>query len=343
MRLFAFMLVLLLGHTLSSQTPPSSIETAWDGAKSSAKLEQIEGQVFIAAEAAKNNQPLFEGTEIRTEAGSTGVISFSEGSKAKLSEKGKFRLDQLSPTKISIFVTLGTVHCWVSKLPGRDFEVRTPTSVSNVIGTEFTVTVDASGKTTLKVISGSVEIKDALGNKITLGEGKSMTTDKAGDPSIAKIVLAKAIAELKKQLGLATSGSAEYQRIQDGLNTLNKLAARLDTTGNQKLIDAIHNRANDILKNLGPSFSDQDLINLNNLVDLSALEKPSSTAKGNPSLANSAAAALDKPVKPPGDPPVIKAPQATCISCGPGQQCIVNCETCTVNPDTTVGGFLCNQ
>jgi hypothetical protein len=311
MRLLVILLLLLLGHTLSSQASPSSLKTAWEQAKSLAKLDQIQGQVFVVTDKAEpetratDGQPLLPRMEIRTEPNSNAVISFSEGSKVELSENGKYRLDSLSPTKISIFVSIGKVHSIVSKVPGRDFEVRTPTSVSNVRGTQYTVTVDASGETNYTIIEGSVTVTDSTGNKVTLSAGQSMNIATPTNSNNVQKALKETIDKLTKQLQRKDLTLEEEKRFKDGLEALNRLSDKLDTTSDKALIEAINNRAGEILGNLGPDFTDGDLSDLIDLVDMEAIPLPGSTPSSPSSLIILAGGVIAAtPTEAPPDEPV---------------------------------------
>ena len=150
------------------------------------------------------------------------------------------------------------------------------------------------------------------------------------DSKHTKKVLEEAEARFKKQLERKDLTHKEQQRFENALKALQTLSDRLDVAVDKTVIDAINDRADEILWNLGPNFSDQDLVALENLVHLESIPFPSKP-----------------PI--PLDPVIVSAtlpgtlavspPETICASCGPGQQCTVGCAQCV--PGAVSGTFLC--
>lgn len=132
--------------------------------------------------ALRADQPIYATDIVKTEKGAKVVIAFSDGSKIQIGEKANFAVESLEPKTMSFRMAIGILDAWVAKLRGRRFQVRTPTAVASVRGTQLEVAVDASGKTEVFCFSGSVDVAPPSGNAaaIALSAGQSVTAPKDG-------------------------------------------------------------------------------------------------------------------------------------------------------------------
>jgi len=62
----------------------------------------------------------------------------------------------------------------VAKIASRRFEVRTPTAVCAVRGTEFTIDVDARGQTEVRMFTGLMSVTDGHGRETMVRERQSI-------------------------------------------------------------------------------------------------------------------------------------------------------------------------
>jgi hypothetical protein len=115
--------------------------------------------------------PLRPGDELRTARASTVVVYMDDGSKVKLAPLSAFRMTGEDKEKVSIGLFFGRVRSWVKKF-SKKFEVRTPSAVCAVRGTDFMVSADAQGNSRVEVYEGSVLAGDGSGNSALVREGQ---------------------------------------------------------------------------------------------------------------------------------------------------------------------------
>jgi hypothetical protein len=112
------------------------------------------------------------GDELRTARASTVEIHMEDGSKVKLAPVSAFKMSEENNEKVSLGLYFGRVRSWVKKF-SRKFEVRTPTAVCAVRGTDFMMSADADGNSRLEVYEGSVLAGDNQGNSALVREGQA--------------------------------------------------------------------------------------------------------------------------------------------------------------------------
>ncbi|MBI4422289.1 MAG: FecR domain-containing protein [Elusimicrobia bacterium] len=120
------------------------------------------------------------GDEIKTGRGSRAVLVFDDGSKVEIGPNGSFTLEQAEDNSASMRFNLGFMKAWVSKALSRRFQVRTPTAVASVRGTEFDVAVADNGNTNISVFQGLVGVADGQGNEVLLAEGQRVDVTAGG-------------------------------------------------------------------------------------------------------------------------------------------------------------------
>ncbi len=109
--------------------------------------------------------PVFLNDRVTTSLNSKVSYAFDDGSTLSLGENAEVKISKhiYDPEKdlrqTVIQVSLGAVRFVVTKAKGKDsiFEVITPAGIAGVRGTEFTVFVDPTGKTTFVGLEGQIE------------------------------------------------------------------------------------------------------------------------------------------------------------------------------------------
>lgn len=154
------------------------------------------------------------GDEVRTKRASTVEILMDTGSRVRLAPESAFKLSDENSEKISMQLFFGKFRAWVKKRAGK-FEVRTPTAVCAVRGTEFSLDVDPqTSSTQVDLFRGTLAVRDNLGNELLLQEGRrlSVTSEGLGVPQqISKLLESESKAgrdTLTKEVGLAMSKEA---------------------------------------------------------------------------------------------------------------------------------------
>jgi hypothetical protein len=179
-----------------------------------ASLTEASGRVFFLKAQAdiwgqvSKGQVLEPGDRVRTAAGSRATITFADGSRIELSANGSFTLQESSSQGSTLKLGLGSLKAWITKSISRRFEVRTPTAVCSVRGTEFSVDVNAQGNTSVQMFSGLLAVADQGGNEVLLKDNQSVNVTDKGLGQVAKDSSKesggddKAKAALKREIGL---------------------------------------------------------------------------------------------------------------------------------------------
>jgi hypothetical protein len=114
--------------------------------------------------------------KIKTEAGGHATITFFEGSTIELDSSTEISLSELSidgtASDIRIEQGLGKTVSRVKKLidPASGYEIETPAAIASVRGTDFYVSVNRNGVTTVGNMEGLVSVM-AQGVEVELTEG----------------------------------------------------------------------------------------------------------------------------------------------------------------------------
>ena len=114
---------------------------------------------------------LGSGDELRTSRASTVEILMDDGSRVKLAPVSFFKLTAEGKDSVSLGLYYGRVRSWVKKF-SKKFEVRTPSAVCAVRGTDFMVSADEGGNSRVEVFEGSVLAGDSKGNSSLVREGQ---------------------------------------------------------------------------------------------------------------------------------------------------------------------------
>jgi hypothetical protein len=181
-------------------------------------LVEATGRVFFLKSGSSgwgqvsSGQVVSPGDQVRTASGSRATVLFEDGTRAQIGPNGTFTLQESSPSAgATLKLGLGSLRAWVSKAVSKRFEVRTPTAVCSVRGTEFEVRVDGRGDTNVQMFSGLLAVADTAGNEVLLKDDQKITvTDKglgqvgAGAPSQGPTD-SKERQALKREVGLEMS------------------------------------------------------------------------------------------------------------------------------------------
>jgi hypothetical protein len=127
-----------------------------------------------------SGEELAKGDRIRTGSGASATITFDDDSRIELGPKSFFLLQEAEPTAASMQLTLGFLKAWVAKVATRRFEVRTPTAVCAVRGTEFSIDVNAHGHTDVHMFTGLMAVSDGLGNEAMVKERQNIRVTEKG-------------------------------------------------------------------------------------------------------------------------------------------------------------------
>ena len=115
--------------------------------------------------------PLRQGDEIRTARASTVEVYMDDGTKVKLAPLSAFKMTAEDKEAVSLGLFFGRIRSYVKKF-SKKFEVRTPSAVCAVRGTDFMVSADAEGNSRVEVYEGSVLTGDSRGNSSLVREGQ---------------------------------------------------------------------------------------------------------------------------------------------------------------------------
>ncbi len=159
-------------------------------------------------------QQLAGGDEVRTKRASVIEIKMDAGSRVRLAPESSFKLSGETGQLAALELGFGRLRAWVKKHTTK-FEVRTPSAVCAVRGTEFSLDVDPQTlRTQVDLFRGTLAVRDNLGNEMMLQEGRrlSVTPEGLGVPQqISKLLENERRAgreTLSKEVGLAMSKEA---------------------------------------------------------------------------------------------------------------------------------------
>ncbi len=112
-------------------------------------------------------QQLGAGADVRTLALSSAALLLADRTQIRMAANAQLRLCESQPARTLLELAAGRVWARTKKAPAA-LELQTPAALAVVRGTDWDVEVDASGRTTLTVLSGQVELSNALG-RVDLG------------------------------------------------------------------------------------------------------------------------------------------------------------------------------
>ena len=153
----------------------------------------------------KAGDEINEGDLIVTGRGSYVRVELANGTQVKIGEKAKYSVNSVEDTRVDI----GSV--WASIFKGTKFNLRTPTVVASVRGTELSISVAEDGLTDVIVFAGMVEVSNEYGrveiSQEAPEEGKPQTEAKkvtvaagVAPPTAPLPVSVKEIIQVRAQL-----------------------------------------------------------------------------------------------------------------------------------------------
>jgi hypothetical protein len=98
----------------------------------------------------------------------------------ELNPGSSFTLKEASPEASGMELKLGSLRAWISKSLNRRFQVRTPTAVCSVRGTEFGVDVSDTGDTQVQMFGGLLAVSDKAGNEVLIKDRDSISVTSEG-------------------------------------------------------------------------------------------------------------------------------------------------------------------
>ena len=186
------------------------------------------GEASWARIADSGKVPLSAGDELRTARASTAEILMDDGTKVKIAPASSFKLAAESGDTVSLGLFYGRVRSWVKKF-SKKFEVRTPSAVCAVRGTDYMVEVKPDGSTRSEVYEGSVLVGDAAGNSSLLREGQAIDVPMGGSvgqpqenpnpPSDMEATLGDARAQARKEIYTEISKEDVIARAQEEMQS----------------------------------------------------------------------------------------------------------------------------
>lgn len=144
----------------------AAYESTFAAKSDSAMLTGVKGSVAVKAEGsgewkeARDKMKLTGGDTIKTSAGASCIIKFSDGSMVKVGPMSSTKVSDIGLTK-TVDVDSGKTWSRVRKMDkDSDFKVKTPTAVAGVRGTFFSSEADEGGSQ-FDVFDGMVEVSSA--------------------------------------------------------------------------------------------------------------------------------------------------------------------------------------
>ena len=134
---------------------------------------------------AARGQAVNKGDQVRLAMGARATLTFDDASRVELSPGSSFTLKDDDPQASEVSLTLGSLRAWVTKRRDRRFQVRTPTAVAAVRGTEFSVDVAAEGVTRVQMFNGLLAVSDNKGNEVLIKDTQSVEVTAQGIGQVA--------------------------------------------------------------------------------------------------------------------------------------------------------------
>lgn len=157
-------------------------------------LEDLAGRVEVWSPAtnawaqAKIGQPLEEGNAIRTQDASRAMLRFPDGSVIQLDNKTTFEVSSIGSQKTELNLLKGRLKAFVRGLFTSRMQVRTPTAVAAIRGTELSISADEN-HSEMSVQEGRMEVQDNSGKELVIGSEERVEIGKEGhgEPQLASL------------------------------------------------------------------------------------------------------------------------------------------------------------
>ncbi len=197
---------------------------------------------------------LKSGDHIKTGSASSCLIRWSGGNSVKLAAFTTMKIDKLEKNPAagsensSINMWNGKVYAKVNKMNGSQssFEVRTPTAIAGVRGTQLSVAVGSDGTTDVGCFDGSVQVNGVGGGGVLLEEGQRTSVKKDEQPGPPE-----QLSQEEKQ---------EFRQIDEeiGLSlSITSPAGDIETAQDEVMISGTTDRGNTLMVNGAPATVDE--------------------------------------------------------------------------------------
>lgn len=182
MRVWAVLAVLLAGFR--AQPAAAVAISATEG-----KVLYLKSGSYTWAQVS-SGQVLGAGDQLKTATTARATVTFDDASRVELAPGSSFTLKSSDSGASEMQLKLGSLRAWITKSLSRRFQVRTPTAVCSVRGTEFSVDVDGGGDTHVQMFGGLLAVADKAGNEVLIKDrqGVDVTADGLGRVTDAKPV-----------------------------------------------------------------------------------------------------------------------------------------------------------
>lgn len=133
--------------------------------------------------------PLQDGARLRTGRGAQAELVLAQGDSRVLLDQETEVTARDEADRSWLDLARGRLHLLIKRW-SKEFSVRTPAAVLGVRGTEFAVTTDAQGRTTLVVLSGVVEVRagEAQRQPLEIRAGQSVAVRPDGTAEAVQTV-----------------------------------------------------------------------------------------------------------------------------------------------------------
>lgn len=157
-------------------------------------LEDLAGRVEIWSPAtaawatARKGQALEEGSSIRTQDSSQARLRFPDGSVIQLDNKTTFEMSSIGSQKTELNLLKGKLKAFVRGLFTSRMQIRTPTAVAAIRGTELSISADEN-RSDMSVQEGRMEVQDNSGKELVIGSEERVEIGKEGhsEPQLASL------------------------------------------------------------------------------------------------------------------------------------------------------------
>lgn len=138
-------------------------------AQTSGQWERVRRPVRIA-----------QGDEVRTGNGAQAQILLSDGSRLSLSENAHFAVQNDSLKQSTFKLSVGKLKAYFAGVFSSRLEIRTPTAVCAVRGTEFELNAQPQGATQVNVDEGHLEVSDKQGQQAVVTAEETVSVGQSG-------------------------------------------------------------------------------------------------------------------------------------------------------------------
>lgn len=198
----------------------------------SGEIISVTGEVKTNALSASQGSKIETGDILATGSNSEAVVKLESGSVLNIGQNSMLAVEETSSDNSVFKAILGKVKAKVRKLKTRQkFEIKTPTAICAVRGTEFQVEVFSDGKTAIEVYEGIVGARNiqGIGDEVAIYENQKSEVLRNSSPSSPESLKAEIQSiqpdsersEIKREVGLqmtkeqVQSAAAEEIRIAE--------------------------------------------------------------------------------------------------------------------------------